>query len=59
LSTQVIENAGLIEDQTFMLDDCYSLKERDKKGRIVEGKQAVVSEFHCFVFYLRFPFFSP
>jgi hypothetical protein len=23
--------------QTFMLDDCYSLKERDKKGRIVEG----------------------
>lgn len=25
--------------QNFMIDDCYSLKERDTKGRIVEGRQ--------------------
>lgn len=24
--------------QIFMLDDCYSLRERNKKGRIVEGQ---------------------
>jgi alpha-galactosidase len=25
--------------QTFMLDDCYSLKDRDSNGRIVAGKK--------------------
>ena len=33
-----------------MLDDCYSLKERDKKGRIVEGNRNGATAFSFLVF---------